>query len=180
MKVWLENSWVPEHPGATITYDALKANPPHELLGVDRETYLSSLDAFRLSGRYDRMEPNRVVLEWFQAHGAGSRHVALTRAPMAAAHISAAWVMKHFGVWIRTFHLIPSPRRRQELPVYDGNKGEYLAHIGGADLLIDDAMDNAGSALESGVKTLLFPRPWNTSRMSVNQLLDEITRIVKR
>ena len=41
-------------------------------------------------------------------------------------------------------------------------------------LLVDDTMENIEAAEKAGVKTLVFPRPWNNSKLTVNQLLDEV------
>lgn len=177
MKVWLEDFWTPRHPGTAVTYAEIGDNPPEKLLGVSKREYLASLDQFRLSGAYDRLEPNVEIRKWFVSHGASCRHIALTRTPLATAHISAAWVLKHFGTWIRSFHLIPSPRPGENSPVYDNNKGAYLRYFGKADLLIDDAEDNARSAEKAGVAALLYPRPWNKSVMTVRELLDRIMEI---
>lgn len=176
MKVWFEQFWRPKHPGATLTYEAIKVNPPHQLLGVSKEEYLASLDEFRLSGCYDQLKPLEEIRKWFDAQGAKCRHVALTRVPVAAAHISAAWLMKHFGRWIRSFHFIPSYRQGENPPAYDENKGAYLNYFGKADLLIDDTMENIEAAKKAGVKTLIFPRPWNKSKLSIGETLQEILK----
>lgn len=178
MRVWFEQFWKQKHSDIKLAYEDIRMNPPHQLFGVSKEEYLASLDDFRLSGHYDRLKPIREVKEWFAAHGEKCRHVALTRVPVAVSHISAAWVMKNFGNWIRSFHFIPSYRAGEFPPVYDENKGTYLNYFGKADLLIDDTMENIEAANIAGVKTLVFPRPWNKSNITVMQLLDEILNIV--
>lgn len=179
MRVWLEQFWVPAHPGCKVSYEAIKGNPPHELLGVSKPEYLASLDDFRLSGRYERLEPLPEALAWFEANGARFRHVALTRVPVAAAHVTAAWVLRHFGAWIRSFHFVPSFRAGEDPPVYDEDKGAYLHYFGKADLLIDDTLENITAAQKAGVKTLVFPRPWNKSKLTVGQTLAAIDREIK-
>jgi len=176
MNVWLEQFWQPKH---RLDYESIKVNPPHQLLGVSKEEYLSLLDDFRLSGNYDRLEPIKEIKKWFTVNGAKCRHVALTRVPIAASHISAAWVMRNFGDWIRSFHFIPSYRAGENPPVYDENKGAYLNYFGRADLLIDDTVENIEMAEKAGVKTLVFPRPWNQSKMTIDQLLDEVLKVIK-
>ncbi|MFA6548452.1 MAG: hypothetical protein WCT39_00775, partial [Candidatus Margulisiibacteriota bacterium] len=104
MQVWFDEFWHPKYSATKLTYGEICANPPYQLLGVNKETYLASLDDFRLSGRYELLEPVKEVREWFCTHGDKCRHVALTRVPIAVAHVSAAWVLKHFGQWIRSFH----------------------------------------------------------------------------
>ena len=158
---------------------AIKTNPPHHLLGLSLQEYLASLDVFRLSGLYEQLEPLPEVLAWFSAQGAQYRHVALTRVPLAAAHVTAAWVLRHFGEWIRSFHFVPSFRAGKNPPVYDEDKGDFLRYFGKADLLIDDTMENIEAANKVGVRTLVFPRPWNHSKMTVEQTLAAIAGEVK-
>jgi FMN phosphatase YigB (HAD superfamily) len=179
MRVWFEDFWRPQHKSVALDYAEIKVNPPHVLLRVTKEEYLASLDEFRLSGRYDRLPPTAEIKQWFVLHGAKCRHVALTRVPAAVSHVSAAWVMRHFGNWIRSFHFIPSYRAEENPPVYDEDKGTYLNYFGKADLLIDDAQDNIEAAKKAGVKTLIFPRPWNQSGLTVEQLLDKVLSIIK-
>lgn len=178
MKVWLEQFWRPRHAGVALEYKDITINPPHQLLGVTKEEYLASLDDFRLSGRHEQLKPRKEVKDWFAAHGEECRHVALTRVPVAVSHLSAAWVMKNFGSWIRSFHFIPSYRAEEKPPVYDENKGAYLNYFGKADLLIDDTMENITAAGKAGVKTLVFPHPWNASKMTIDQLLNEVLKII--
>lgn len=178
MKVWFEQYWLSKHPQLDLNYEKIKINPPHALLGVAKEQYLTSLDEFRLSGLYDQLKPVKEVRDWFSTHGVKYRHVALTRVPVAVAHISSAWVMKNFGTFIRSFHFIPSYRAGENSPVYDENKGTYLNYFGKADLLIDDALENIDAAKKVGVRTLVFPRPWNGSKMTIKQLLDEVLVIL--
>lgn len=180
MRVWFEDFWRPKHPQLELNYEAIKINPPQELLSVSKEEYLASLDDFRLSGLYAKLEPIGEVKEWFEINGAKYRHVALTRVPVAVSNISAMWVMKNFGKWIRSFHFIPSYRKGENPPVYDESKGAYLNYFGKADLLIDDTMENIETAEKARVKTLVFPRPWNNSKMTINIMLDEILRVVNK
>jgi len=179
MRVWFEEFWRAKHPGTKTEYNAININPPHELFGVSKEEYLASLDDFRFSGLYDRLTPNREVLDWFVTYGAKCRHVALTRVPVAVSHVSAAWALKHYGQWIRSFHFIPSYRAGEHPPVYDENKGTYLTYFGKADLLIDDTIENIEAAEKAGVKTLTFPRPWNKSKLTVSQLLVAVSEVSK-
>ncbi|MFH1387614.1 MAG: hypothetical protein ABIH50_08110 [bacterium] len=176
MRVWFEEFWRPKHPDNKMKYETINFNPPHQLFEATKEEYLASLDDFRLSGCYEKLKPIKEVKEWFLANGEKYRHVALTRVPVAVAHVSAAWVTKNFGAWIRSFHFIPSYRAGENPPVYDENKGTYLHYFGKADLLIDDTIENIEAAEKYGVKTLVFPRPWNKSKLTISQTLDEILR----
>jgi 5'(3')-deoxyribonucleotidase len=179
MRVWYEEFWLPAHPNLRLKYNEIDVNPVHPLLNVSKEEYLASLDDFRLSGRYDNLKPLKDVNDWFVEYGPKCRHVALTRVPVAVSHVSAAWVMKKFGVWIRSFHFISSYRRGETAPVYDEDKGTYLHYFGKADLLIDDTMENVEAAEKAGIKTLVFPRPWNKSKLTVAQALAAVSEVIK-
>src|SRR5262245_50873043 len=87
----------------------LTANPPHELLGIALSDYLADLDRFRRTA-YGTLTPVPEMLAWFERFGADYRHLAVTAVPLCAAPASAAWVLRHFGRWIRTFHVVPSLR----------------------------------------------------------------------
>jgi hypothetical protein len=164
MRAWLEAAWGPVHPGAALPYERCTENPPHRLLGCTLAAYLASLDAFRLSEAGRNLAPDPGALAWFEAHGARYRHVALTAAPLAAAPHSAAWVLRHFGRWIRSFHFVPSPRLDDALPVYDRSKAEFLDWFGRADLLVDDNPEHVAAAAARGLPAVLVPRPWNGGR----------------
>lgn len=161
MLSWFSEAWMREHPDCAVKYGDITENPPHDILGVGRDEYLGSLDGFRLSGLYADMPPHPAAKEFFGRHGDGFRHIALTAVPLKAAHVSAGWVMKHFGRWIRTFHFIPSKREGEALPSYDEDKGRFLEWLGKADLFIDDNSGNLSHARRTGIKALAAPRPWN-------------------
>ncbi len=138
----------------------LTANPPHELLGLSLTHYLADLDRFRQAD-YDSLLPRPEVLTWFEQHGSSYRHLAVTAVPLTAASCSAAWVLRHFGRWIRTFHVVPSPRPNHPAPVYDGSKAEFFRWLSKVDLFVDDQPENVAAARTAGVPSLLWPRPWN-------------------
>jgi hypothetical protein len=173
MQVWFEECWLPAHPTCSVGYPELRVNPPADLLGVPLSDYLASLDEFRLSGRYARLQPRRDVLNWFEEHGEKCHHVALTAVPACAASVSAEWVLRHFGRWIRGFHFIPSPRR-EALPEFDRTKADFLRRNPAA-VLIDDNPANVDAARQPGASALLFPRPWNASTMPIPHLLSSLT-----
>jgi len=173
MYEWLTKKWLPEHPDCRVAYEQITENPPHRLLNATLEEYHSSLDAFRLSPDYMKMEPNSEVLAWFEKYGSRARHNVLTAVPFKMAHISEAWVMKHFGKWIRGFHFIPSKRDDVHVPEYDKSKQEFLKWFGKADIFIEDTEKNIEGMSE---KSLLVSRPWNKSKMTVNQLLSEVLK----
>jgi hypothetical protein len=123
------------------------------------------------------MQPIPQVMQWFTEHGSRARHVAISAVPLAAAHLSAAWVIRHFGLWIRSFHFIPSPREERPTPVYDRSKGEALRHWGTIDAFIDDSLDNLASAERFGIRTFCVPRPWNRAPGSLSHVLDDLTTL---
>lgn len=178
MKTWLEHWWLPSNPSSRIRYEEIIENPPHRLLGISQTDYLVSLDAFRLSQTARDMKPVEEVLEWFFQYGHRFRHLALTATPLCAAPTSAEWVMRHLGRWIRTFHVIPSPRDRQEIPRYDKNKSDYLQWFDRVDLLVDDSPDHVASARALGIPALLVSRPWNRGSMGTGQLLDTLIELL--
>ena len=137
--------------------------------------YLSSLDDFRLSAIAREMAPVPDVLAWFQQHGRLFRHVALTATPLSAAPASAAWVMSRFGWWIRSFHVVPSPREGKQIPVYDRSKEDFLRWWSRIDILVDDNSLNISSAQALGLKVVLMPRPWNRAQSTLSETLNTLT-----
>ena len=176
MRNWLEAWWRPQHPDCMLNYEDIKKNPPHQLLGVELDEYLQSIDDFRLSGYYEQMQPNFKVLEWFKKNGSSFRHIALTSVPRIAASVSAAWVIRHFGDWIRTFHFVPSPRSDEILPEYDTTKADYLRWLNRVDMLIDDSEKNVAGLTRMGIQYFLVSRPWNTSLLKMEDLLFNLSR----
>jgi len=179
MRTWFDRWWVPSHPDCPIGYDQISGNPPHELLGVSRSEYLASLDDFRLSEIAREMAPVPEILTWFRQYGDRFRHVALTAAPLRTAPASAAWVMRHFGRWIRSFHVIPSPRQGEQIPVYDQSKEDFLRWWGKGDILVDDSPLNVTSAQSLGIRAVLMPRPWNQSQLTLGETLAVLTRLAE-
>ncbi len=178
MGCWLEQKWKREHPQCNLTYSDIKRNGPQDLLGVTLQDYLSSLDEFRQSPAFGSMEPNPLVMDWFRQYGSQARHIVLTAVPLSCAHISAEWVVRHFGKWIRTFHFVPSFREGVDLPDYDVRKAEFLQWINKVDILVEDNEKNASEASEAGVRGLLVDRPWNSSERSMENVLAELAALV--
>ena len=177
MRNWFSNAWRPAHPECVLSYDEIRENPPHRVLGVPLQTYLDSLDAFRAT-EGPKLEPVGEVLEWFRAHGHKARHMALTAVPLRAADISAAWVLRHFGKWIRSFNVIPSPRLDETLPAYDQSKRDFLSWSRRGDIMVDDNVTTINDIQSSGIQTVLWSRPWNGNARSTAEHLHLMTRLI--
>jgi hypothetical protein len=173
MRRWLEDDWRPGHAGCKVEYDNLHENPPCGLLGCSLDEYLGSLDCYRLRSA-GMLEPNPKIVEWFSEYGGKFRHVALTATPIAAAPVSAQWVMTHFGAWIRSFSFVPSPRKEDPALAYEGTKEDYLRWWGHGDILIDDNSQHVEGANRLGMQGLLVPRPWNGASGSIESVLADL------
>ncbi len=178
MRRWLEDKWLPGHPGLKIAFAQITENTPEKIIGVTREEYRKSLDDYRLSGAYFKLAPDAQVMDWFSANGDKARHIVLTAVPAKAAHISAEWVMRNFGKWIRSFNFVPSPRPGEDIPDYGRTKADYLEWLGKVDLLIEDSQENILQAQEKGIKGILVAKPWNKSKLSVKETLAQINKIL--
>lgn len=174
MKCWFEKKWLPQHQDCKKKYEDLKENPPHKILGINHSEYLKSLDEYRLSEEYANMKPVQEIMEWFLENGRNFRHVALTAVPLKASFISAQWVLKNFGIWIRTFHFVPSERPLEKVPKYEDSKGDFLKWFGKVDIMIDDNYENIKNAKRVGVKWILIPRPWNNQRLTIEAVLSSL------
>jgi hypothetical protein len=178
MWAWFEDLKNSSRREIKVVYEQLLENPPHALLGMTLNQYLDSLDEFRLSGRYAQLEPNREILNWFHAHGHRCRHLALSAVPLAAAHISAAWVLKHFGKWIRTFAFVPSKRAGETIPEYDRAKADYIGWHGKVDILLDDNPEHIEQATQIGIQGILIAQPWNGGKSALPAALASLTKAV--
>ncbi len=177
MQSWLEQSWLPSYPECSLRYEDILENPPHQLLGVSLKQYLTSLDAFRLSGAVAKLPPVSEVLAWFHQYGKQFRHITLTAAPICAVPISAAWVMQHFGTWVRSFNFVPSKRQGEYIPVYDQSKDDFLRWWSKVDILVDDSPINVEAAKALGIQAILMPRPWNQSQLTITETLSFLTKL---
>jgi len=175
---WLEWWRSTAAADAVPDYAALVENPPGALLGLAPDEYLASLDAFRLSERGRSLPPDPKVLEWFERYGARCRHIALTSTPLSYAPYSAEWVMRYFGRWIRSYNLVPSPRRGVDAPEYDATKAGLLAHFGPVDILVDDSPANLRDAEATGVRVVAYPQPWNSAD-DPDSVLVSLTRMIE-
>ncbi|MGA3113147.1 MAG: hypothetical protein ABSF90_01805 [Syntrophobacteraceae bacterium] len=178
MGAWFEDYAASSGADRFITYDRLTSNPPHALLGISHMEYLASLDKFRLSEMAEMMPPVAEVFEWFCRYGDSAHNVALTAAPLSASPVSAQWVMRNFGRWIRSFNVIPSSRPGIEAARYHTSKSDFLGWWGKADILVDDSEENIAGAISLGINTVVVPRPWNQSGQTMNEALEELAELV--
>ncbi len=178
MRVWFEQKWKAEHKDCSLQYGEIRENPPHRQLGVGIDAYLCSLDAYRLSALYQQMTPVKEIMEWFARYGDSFRHIALTATPLVAASASAQWVFKHLGRWIRTFHFVPSKRAGQDIPEYDADKSGFLQWIAKVDVFVDDSPVNIKVAEDAGVRCVLWPKPWNASKLTVSDALASMEKFL--
>ncbi|EKD58291.1 MAG: hypothetical protein ACD_56C00156G0004 [uncultured bacterium] len=168
------------HPKAKdLDYSGLKKNPPHDVLGISHDDFLRSLDDFRRSPEGKNLLPNAEIHQWLEKHGSEFQHIVLTATPAFNASQASFWVFTHFGKWIRFFGYVPSPRKDDQFPVYFSSKGDYLKWLGHGDLFVDDSKQNLQFAEGAGIKTLLFPQPWNDSPFeSISPFLKELESIL--
>ncbi|MDP2927684.1 MAG: hypothetical protein Q8N80_02655 [Candidatus Omnitrophota bacterium] len=178
MRCWLVNKWLPEHPDCKVNFEQITENTPERIIRSTKEEYLSSLDSFRLSKAYSEIKPDPEVLAWFEEFGDKARHIALTFVPIKAAHISADWVMRNFGKWIRSFNFVPSLRVNEQAPNYGNTKADYLKWLNKIDVLVEDSEENIRQAKELGIRGILVGKPWNKSNLSVTAALAEINRLL--
>ncbi len=178
MRAWFTEEWLPGHPECRLTYADLSENPPHRVMGIAKQEYLASIDRFRLSEKGRALQPNRSILEWFRIHGAKFRHMALTARPMDSVPYVAEWLFRHFGDYLRNFGVVPT-RVGDGVPRYDRDKGEYLRWFGKGDLLIDDNEENVAAARVLGMRSVLYPQPWNHGTGAVDETLRQLTALAE-
>ena len=175
MEIWLRR-WREQHPEAVLDYAAIKRNPPHEFLGISFEAYLESLDQIRSSvSAHEELTPNPQITAWLAEHGHRYRHLALTARPAPTAGPAAAWVLGHFGAWIRTVAFVPV-RKPAGWPDYDLNKADYLRWLDPDAILVDDSPENVSQARDKGLAAMLFPQPWNAATQSVPEILNQLAK----
>ncbi|HHW21228.1 hypothetical protein [Thermodesulfovibrio thiophilus] len=179
MQEWLQKKWCKETK-LTVKYEEIIENPPHKILNISLDDYLSSLDSFRLSNMYQEMKPDKKIVKWFSKYGHLYRHLALTSTPLLTASTTAQWVFKHFGRWIRTFHFIPSKRNNINAPQYDKDKSEFLLWFSRIDIFIDDNKKNIDSAKKAGINAVIWPQPWNNSNLSPDETLGLLNVLLVR
>ena len=173
MDSWL-TSWQQESSNDAVKFSELTQNPPHKILGIDLETYYSSLDGFRNSAKARELKPNQSLLKWFSKYGSRHNHIALTARPLNTMSNQAWWIYNNFGQWIHTVAVVPALRdskSKQRLK----NKTQYIQWLGKGDIFVDDNAENVAEVAKLGLKTFLFPQPWNENNQSEAEFIEEFT-----
>ncbi len=178
MRSWFVDAFRPAHPDSTASFEDIADNPPLTSLGMTRQDYLGSLDAFRASPAFVDMPPAPDVLDWFERNGDNYRHVVVTATTLASAADAAAWTFRHFGRWVRGFHLLPALRDGDDLPAHDADKGSILARLDGVAVLVDDSPKNIAAAEAVGVPGVLVPQPWNDAPGTLTDALGRLDALL--
>jgi hypothetical protein len=178
MKEWLKSWHQQDGVGQShLSFDQLTDNPPHKQIGISLEEYYRSLDEFRNSLTARDLIPNRQVLHWFNQHGKGHVHIALTARPVLTMPNQAAWIYDHFGQWIQSVVTVAPARKhvdRQQHGTFE-TKVAYAKWLGKPSVLIDDNQENIASVKGICPFALLFPQPWNASRQKADEVLSQLT-----
>jgi len=159
-------------------YKQLTENPPHKILGITKEKYLNSLDTFR-NLSYQFLSPNAMLLKWFKNQGYKFYNIALTSTPLYSAELSAYWVMKYFGEYIREFVFIPSKRNNKKHTVYYETKADWIYRRGGIDFFIDDNENNINQVVRmcNNVSCDILQQPWNNGNR-IEKILNNLIRSI--
>ena len=179
MRLWLQDHQQKYPRKKELMLEDITRNPPHKFIGTTLEKYQDSLDRFRFSDAYETMRPNKEVMAWFKKNGKYARHMALSSVPLSAACLSSKWVLKNFGQWIRTYSFVPSLRKKLATIPYDRTKADHLKWLNKKDIVfIDDNETNVLEARKLGIKSLIYPRPWNSEKRPVDVVLSQLTKFV--
>lgn len=173
-KEWFSNFCLSQNYSSNLKFQDLKENPPYRILNISEDFYLKSLDNFRIE-KGDTLKPFIEVLNWFNKNGDLYSHFALTSTPLFNASSSAEWLFKNYGKWFNSFNFIPSKREGDNYSYRFLSKASLLKKFTTVDAFIDDNPQNINEAKAIGIKTFLFPRPWNKSQYnSTKELLEDL------
>jgi len=177
-KEWFAHFCLQQNNLNNIKYANLKENPPHKLLNISEADYLKSLDDFRREFG-PRINPLPDILSWFNTNGDSYFHFALTSASLFYASSSAEWLFKNYGRWFSLFSYVPSRREGDNYSYRFLSKISFLKIFNTIDAFIDDNPRNIMEADKMGIKTFLFPRPWNNSPYnSLKELLNDLNKLL--
>jgi len=141
-------------------------NPPHTLMGITIEAYLESLDSFRISNEAQEILPHKDIQNWFAMFGSDYNNEILTARPLHTLDAAKEWVARHFPNYFQGFGFVPSPRPGVDISGYPASKRAFIEEVGlKPQYFIDDkAKTVADIAQIPGVKSILYPAPWNAAR----------------
>ena len=179
MEVWLEHQKNIKRIDDSFSYDSLTDPDFSQTLKWGRNSFLESLDEFRLQFQ-SKLLPNRMIQNWFENQSKNQiKHVALTATPRVISEISRNWLEVNFGTRITDFFLAPSARDDDDLPrmtkldFYQQFTTEFKQVIA-----IDDRPDNLANAKTAGASTLCWPQPWNYSLLDSEETLKALSRMI--
>lgn len=178
----LMQSWLidySEKNNCKVSYENIITNPPNQILGIELEKYLDSLDEFRLNPKALDMLPNAKILNWLNNKGHLFHHIALSTTSAKTARNGAFWVMKHFYKWIHSYNIVPSYRKDDEFSKLNKTKKDFLNKVKYVDVLIDDSEKNIKDAQDLGIKGFLVSRPWNKNGLTIDEILNKLEEIKK-
>jgi len=171
MEFWL-NHWN-QGNNSNISLKDIKENPPHEILGITKETYFTSLDEFRNSESGKYVLANSILMNWFEGHGNKFKHVACTARPIETMPNQAWWIYYNFGQWINTVHAAGAVRD-SKIDYQTGLKADFISYIDTEVIFIDDNEENINAVSKIGTETILYPQPWNNSVYSEEEFIEEL------
>lgn len=160
-------------------YDHIKFNQLlhynlYNSLNITEKEFIESLDYFTIN-YYKTLKPNKVILNWFTLYGHLTHNIVLTAFPLRYIEISAQWVLKYYGQWIRSYAFTPLEIREDTI-IYDKTKSDYINRMGNIDIFIEDSEKNILNS--QATNNLILKRPWNNSEMDEIRLLKEINNLI--
>lgn len=177
-KEWFTSFSLDINITCSLKFEDLKENPPHNLLGITEEFYIKSLDKFRKEQGH-KLKPLMETLSWFERKGDRYFHIALTATPFFYVPLSAEWLFNNYGKWFNSFNFVPSKREGDGYRYRFSTKLSLIKLFRNIDAFIDDNESNIEDVSTIGVKTFLFPRPWNKSQYSsVNEFFEDLDRFL--
>lgn len=149
-------------------------NPPNRMLKISLEEYYNDLDTFRNENNGDHIPVNKEIMVWFKEKGHLFHNIACTARSKSTRACQARWIYNNYGNWISTVNMSYSGRLKNKKDSL--NKIEFLGFLNKDLLFIDDNEDTIKEAKDMGFDTLLYPQPWNSSTITVNELINKINQ----
>ena len=116
-------------------------------------------------------------MDWFEQYGNNFHHIALTSVPRKFSYLSAYWIAKYFGNWIRSINFVYSKRGDDNNFQYFKNRGEFLQWFGYVDIYIDDNEKNLEESKELNPELicLCLKQSWNNG-MKIDEILKKLNK----